>query len=115
MRLSARVYYQHTLRSEISRKETSPLPTKQNKETNLALRNTISPSSSKSERNPNEEVVRNTTTTIAKPNFRGVTHNIIQKGAFTQRHTRQSKITTKAKKPNRVIFWGCRCRDVDPC
>ena len=47
--------------------------------TNLALRNTIPPSSSKSQRNLNEEEVPNTAKTIAKPNFPGAAHNIIQK------------------------------------
>ena len=78
--------------------------TKQNKETNLALRDaTISRSSSKSERNPNEEVIPNTATTIAKPNLQGAAHNIIQKGAFTQSHTSKSKIIAKARKPNHVF------------
>ena len=44
----------------------------------------IPPGSSKSERNSSEEVRRNTTTTIAKPNFQEATHHI-QKLAFTQR------------------------------
>ena len=55
------------LRDEISRKDRSPPSRKQDNETNLPLGNTIPPSSSKSERN--EEVVPNTATTIAKPNF----------------------------------------------
>ena len=96
---------QHNLRSEISRKDTSPPPTKQNKETNLSLCNTMLPSRSKSERNPNKDVVPNAATTIAKPNFQGVAHTIIQKGTFTQRHTCKSKIITKARKPN-PIFWS---------
>ena len=99
---------QHTLRSEISRKDTSPPPTKQNKETNLTVRNTISLSSSKSERNPNEEVVPNTETTIANPNFQGAAHNIIQKGAFTQRHTRKRKIITKGEETKLRIPESCR-------
>ena len=49
------------------------------KKTNLALHNTIPPGSSKSQRNLNKEVVPNTATTIAKPNFQGAAHNIIQK------------------------------------
>ena len=49
------------------------------KKTNLALHKTIPPGSSKSQRNLNEEVVPNTATTIAKPNFQGAAHNIIQK------------------------------------
>ena len=48
------------------------------KKTNLSLRNTIPPSSSKSQRNLNEEVVPNTATTIAKSNLQGTAHNIIQ-------------------------------------
>ena len=72
--------------SEVKFQE-SPPPTKQSKETNLALCNTIPLSSSKSERNPNKEVVSNTATTIAKPNFQGAAHNTIQKWAFTRRHT----------------------------
>ena len=67
--LSAKLDEQHTLRSEISRKDRSPPPTTQNKETNLAVLNTMLHSSSKSERNLNEEVVPNTVTTISKPNF----------------------------------------------
>ena len=58
-----------TLRSDISRKDTSPPSTKQKKKTNLALHNTIPLSSSKSQRNLNEEVVSNTATTIAKSNL----------------------------------------------
>ena len=53
------------------------------KKTNLALHNTIPPSSSKSQRNLNEEVVSNKATTIAKSNLQGTAHNIIQKGALT--------------------------------
>jgi len=48
-------------------------------------------------------VVPNKPTTIAKPNFQGVTHNIIQKGASTQWYTRKSKIIAKARKPNHVF------------
>ena len=59
------------------------LLTKQNKKTNLALHNTIPPSSSKSQRNLNEEVVSNKAITIAKSNLQGTAHNIIQKGAAT--------------------------------
>ena len=78
---------QHTLTSEISRKDPSPPLTKQNKETNLVLRSIIPPSSPKSERNPSEDA--NTARTIAKPNFQGAAHHsIIQRGAFTQGHTR---------------------------
>ena len=51
---------------------------------NLALHNTIPPGSSNSERNPNEQVVPNTATSIAKPNSQGAAHDIIQKGAFIQ-------------------------------
>ena len=58
---------------------------------------------SKSERNPNEEVEPNKATTIAKPNFQGAAHNIMQKGASTQRYTRKSKIIAKARKPNYVF------------
>ena len=54
-RLSTKLYQQHTLRSEIWRKDISPPPTKQNKRTDLALRNTIPRSSSKSQRNLNEK------------------------------------------------------------
>ena len=61
----------NTLRSEISRKDTSPPPTKQNKKTNLAFHNIIPPSSSKLQRTLNKEVVSNTATTIAKSNQRG--------------------------------------------
>ena len=73
----------NTLRSEISRKDTSPRPKKQNKKTNRALYNTIPPSSFKSQRNLNKEVVPNTATTIAKSNLQGTAHNVIQKGALT--------------------------------
>ena len=73
----------NTLRSEISRKDTSPHATKQNKKTNLALHKTIPPSTSKSQRNLKKEVVSNTVTTIAKSNLQGTAHNIIQKGALT--------------------------------
>ena len=59
--------------------------------------------SSKSERNPTEQVAPYTATSIAKPNFQGAAHNIIHKGAFTQRHTPKSKIITKARKPNHVF------------
>ena len=37
-------------------------------------------------------------TTIAERNF-----NIMQKRAFTQRHTRENEIITKARKPNHVF------------
>ena len=39
----------------------------------------------------------NTATTTAKRNFQGTTHtcNILQKGAFTERHTRESKYITE--------------------
>ena len=47
------------------------------KKANLALHNTIPPSSSKSQKNLNEEVVPNTATTIAKSNLQGTAHNII--------------------------------------
>ena len=47
-RLSVKVYQEHTLKSEISRKDTNHPPTKQNKETNLFLCNTVLLSSSKS-------------------------------------------------------------------
>ena len=54
------------------------------KKTNLALHNTIRPpSSSKSQRNLNEEVVSNKATTIAKSNLQGTAHDIIQKGVLT--------------------------------
>ena len=49
---------------------------------NLALHNTIPPSSSKSQRNLNTEVVPNTATTNAQPNVQGAAHNIIQKRTF---------------------------------
>ena len=55
-----------TPRSEIARKDTRPPPPKQNKETKLALRNTIPPRSSKFERKLNKEAVTNTAKTIAK-------------------------------------------------
>ena len=58
---------------------------------------------SKSQRNLNEEVVPNTATTIAKSNFQGATHNIIQKRTLSYRHTRESKNITKARKPNHVF------------
>ena len=49
------------------------------KKKNLALHKTIPPGSSKSQRNLNEEVVPNRATTIAKSNFQGAPHNIIQR------------------------------------
>ena len=49
----------------------------------LPFINTIHSSSSKSQRNLNEEVVPNTTTAIGKPNFQGTAHNIIQKRGLT--------------------------------
>ena len=51
--------------------------------TKLALHNTIPRSSSKSQRNLNEEVVPSTATAIAKSNLRGTAHNFKQKGALT--------------------------------
>ena len=69
----------NALSEEVWTKDTSPPPMKWNKKTNLALHNTIPPGSSKSQRNLNEEVVPNTATTIAKSNFQGAAHNIIQK------------------------------------
>lgn len=110
-RLSANFYQQHTLISEISRNDTSPPQTKQYKETYLALRSTILHSSSKSERNHNEEVLPNTVKTICKPKFQGAANNILQKGAFTQRPTRKSNIIAKARKPNHVfsgVVWSCQ-------
>ena len=101
--LRERGYLQNFINNTLSevkfqeRTESLP-PTKQNKETNLTCRNTIHSSSSKSQRNLNEEVVANTATTIAKPNFQGAAHDIIQKGSFTQGHTLTSKIITKVKK-----------------
>ena len=41
--------------------------------------------------------------TIEKPNFQGATHNIMQKGAFTQRHTHESKSILRARKPEHVL------------
>ena len=61
------------------------------------------PSSSKSDRNPNQGVVPNTVKTICKPKFQGAANNILQKGAFTQRPTRKSNIIAKARKPNHVF------------
>ena len=81
--LLERGYPQNLINNTISkvkfqlRKDTSPPPTKQNKKRNLALHNTIPPSSSKSQRNLNEEVVSNTARTIAKSNLQGTAHNII--------------------------------------
>ena len=49
----------------------------------LALHNTIPPSSSKSQRNLNEKVVPNTATTIAKSDLQGTAYNVIQRGALT--------------------------------
>ena len=49
------------------------------------------------------EVVPDRATTIVKPNFQGAAYNNIQKGAFTQRHTRKIKIISKARKPNHVF------------
>lgn len=46
-RLSSKPYKQHILRNEILRMNTGAPPTKQNKESNLALRHTISVSSYK--------------------------------------------------------------------
>ena len=66
-------------------------------------RNYLQTHSSKSQRNLNEEVVLITATTIAKPNFLGAAHNIIQKRTLPQRHTRESKNITKARKPNHVF------------
>ena len=86
------------MRSEISRKDTSPRPTQQNKKTNLALHNTIPPNSSKSQRNLNEEVVSNTATTIAKSNLQGTAHNIIQKGALTLKTYSQEQKYNKAER-----------------
>ena len=67
--------------SEVKFQKKGPKPssneTKQ--KTNLALRNTIPPSSSKSQRNLNEEEAPNTATTFAKLNFPGAAHNINQK------------------------------------
>ena len=58
-------------RTQLSSNETKQ--TKQNKNHKktmiLPFRNTIPSSRSKSERNPNKEVMLNTATTIAKPNF----------------------------------------------
>ena len=98
-----RGYPQNIIHNIISRKDTDPSPTKQNKEKDLALRNTTAPSSSKSEINPNDELVPYTEITIAKPNFQGAAHNITQKRAFTQRHTRKSEIITQARKRNHVF------------
>ena len=78
MNFLMKLYLQYTLRSEIWRKETGSPPTEQYIETNLALRNTISPRSSKPKRNPNEQMVLNTATTINKRNFQGTAHNVIQ-------------------------------------
>lgn len=59
------------------RKDTSPTPIKQNEEENLALCNNTQ--QCQVLRNPDKEVVPNTAITIiAKPNFHGATHNIIQ-------------------------------------
>lgn len=67
---------------------TKPSSNKTKQKINLALCNTIPPSCSKSDRNPNGEVIAtNTAPTIAKTNFQG-THNIIQNRAFTHRHNR---------------------------
>ena len=74
------IQWQRTLRSEVSTKDISSPPTKQNKKNESSLHNTMPPSSSKSSRNLNEEVVP---TTIAKSNFQGTAHNIIQKRAHT--------------------------------
>ena len=56
------------------------LQLKETKKTNLALHNKIPPGSSKSQRRLEElNVVPNTATSIAKSNFQGAAHNIIQK------------------------------------
>ena len=52
---------------------------------------------------PNEGVILDTATTIAKPNFQRAAHDIIQKGAFPRRHTCTSKIIAKARKANHVF------------
>ena len=79
--LMERGYPQNVIKtlSEVRFQDTSPLPTKQNKKTNLVLRNTIPPCSSKSQTNLNEEVPSNTVTTIAKPNLQRAAHDVIQK------------------------------------
>ena len=51
--------------------------------------------------NPEEIFMSNwhqTAKTTAKGNLQRTAHSIIQKGASTQRHTRESKIRTKARK-----------------
>ena len=72
------------------------------------IRNRIPSSSYKAKRNPNDQVVLNTATTITKRNFQGTAHGIIQKGAFTRRHTLESKIisSVKARKPEHVVWSG---------
>ena len=70
--------------SEVKFQQRTQAPSNETKQkTNLALHNTIPPSSFKSQINLNEEVVSNTATTIAKSNLQGTAHNIIQKEALT--------------------------------
>ena len=85
-------FINNNLGSEISRKDTSPPPTKQNKETNLALRNTIPPSSSKSEGNTNEGVVANTATTIASKLSRRRPYHYTERGHHSKTYSKRAKL-----------------------
>ena len=84
--------YQLTAIKEFMRGNSLLQLDKTNKQTNLALCNAVPLSSYEPQRNFNEKVAFNTATTTAKRNFQGTTHNILQKGAVTQRHIREQKI-----------------------
>ena len=73
------------------------------KKTNLALHKTIPPGSSKSQRNLNEEVVPNTATTIAKWNFQGASHNIIQR---KPNHVFQSQVGLSTILTQRIAVYS---------
>ena len=74
------VKFEERTQALLQRKKTTTTTTTKN---DLALHNTIPPSSSKSQRNLNEKVVPNTATTIAKSDLQGTTYNVIQRGALT--------------------------------
>ena len=101
-----------TLRSKISRKDTSPPPMKKKQRSKQILPFiTLYHPAVRNLKEILTKVVPNTAKIChcCIPNFQGVAHNIIiLKGALTQRCTCKSKIITKVRKPNHIIPESCR-------
>ena len=82
---------------------TKPSSNKTKQKTNLALHNTIPPSCSKSERNPNGEVVATNTASTLKQIFKGPIISYRTGHSFTDIIVR-AKIYRKGKKTNKFVL-----------